>query len=185
MKLVCAPVKRWPQKQPADLYEFVDGRRKLLYDKDQKLCFVDIDWKEKIEPLPNLILSYHNFDQTPDLSSILAEMKQRAPLARYYKIATYANSTLDTIKMLHFQRQHPDVIGISMGEKGILSRIMSPFTYAPLCEEDKCAPGQLLLSELETIYHWRQVTFATKLYALLGDPVKQSIGHLYHYDRIR
>lgn len=185
MKLLCAPVKTWPGKQLADLYEFTEGPRKYLYDKHEKLCFVDIDWQAKIEPLPNLILSYHNFNETPDLERILTAMKRRAPSACYYKIATFANSILDTIRMIHFQRKHPEVIGVCMGEKGTLSRILSPFTYAPLTEGDKNAPGQLLLSELENIYHWRAITAETKLYALLGDPVKQSIGHLYHNDRFR
>ncbi len=185
MKLLCAPVKKWPQKRPADLYEFMEGNRKLLYDKNEKLRFVDIDWQEKIDLLPNLILSYHNFNETPDLEPLLAEMKRRTPSACYYKIATFANSILDALRMIHFQRKHPEVIGICMGEKGTLTRILSPFTYAPLSEDDKNAPGQLLLSELETIYHWRSINAETKLFALLGNPVKQSIGHLYHNDRFR
>jgi 3-dehydroquinate dehydratase/shikimate dehydrogenase len=185
MKLLCAPVKRWPEKRLADLYEFSEGTRKLLYDRDRNVRFVDIDWQDKIEPLPNLILSYHNFSETPELESVLAEMKHRCSSAMYYKIATFANSTLDALRMLHFQRQHPEVIGLCMGEKGTLTRILSSFTYAPLSEDDKNAPGQLLLSELETIYHWRSINTETRLYALLGDPVRQSIGHLYHNEQFR
>lgn len=182
-KFVCAPIKKWPQNLPVDLYEFTEGSRKLLYNRERKLQFIDIDWKEK--PLEGAIVSYHNFQETPDLESILAEMKQRHPAARYYKIATFANSTLDSLRMIHFQRKHPEVIGLCMGGKGVITRILAPFTYAPLTEEDKNAPGQLLWSELETIYHYRALTPTTRFYGLIGDPVAQSIGHLYHNDRFR
>ncbi|MBP7074645.1 MAG: type I 3-dehydroquinate dehydratase [Rhabdochlamydiaceae bacterium] len=183
MKLVCAPVKKWPKSRPVDLYEFTEGTKKLLYDKEEKLRFIDIDWKAPARSDSNLIVSYHNFDETPDLNEVLSQMKARHPKAQFYKIAAFANSTLDTLRMVHFQRSHKNVIGISMGEKGILTRILSPFTYAPLSEEDKNAPGQLLWSELETIYHYRSLNSETRLYGLLGNPVKQSIGHLYHNDR--
>jgi 3-dehydroquinate dehydratase/shikimate dehydrogenase len=183
MKLVCAPVKKWPQNRPVDLYEFREGSKKLLYDREERLQFVDMDWKEK--PGSASLISYHNFDTTPDLEAILSEMKQRHPSARYYKIATFAQSTLDSLRMLHFQRQHPKVIGLCMGDKGTITRILSPFTYAPLTPEEKNAPGQLLWSELETIYHYSSITSQTRLYGLIGDPVHHSIGHLYHNDQFR
>ncbi len=181
MKLVCAPVKKWPKDRPVDLYEFTEVSKKVLYDKEGAIRFVDIDWRSKAQGTS--IVSYHNFDETPDLEDVLSQMKARHPKARFYKIAAFASSTLDAIKMVRFQRSHHDVIGISMGEKGILTRILSPFTYAPLTEEDKNAPGQLLWSELETIYRYRSLNSDTRLYALLGNPVKQSIGHLYHNDK--
>ncbi|MGD0664985.1 MAG: type I 3-dehydroquinate dehydratase [Rhabdochlamydiaceae bacterium] len=167
------------------MYEFTDGKVKHLYDRDKKLRFIDIDWEMDPRGEENLIVSYHNFDETPDLEMILSQMKLRHPKARYYKIATFANSTLDALKMLKFQRKHANVIGICMGEKGTLTRIMSPFTYAPLTESDKNASGQLLWSELETIYRYRSITPDTRIYGLIGDPVSQSIGHLYHNDRFR
>ncbi len=181
MKLVCAPVKKWPQERPVDLYEFTEGSKKLLFDRQKKLQFVDIDWKDA--PSFADIVSYHNFEETPELEAILSEMRARHPQARYYKIAVFANSILDALRMLHFQRKHPDVIGLCMGEKGIITRILSPFTYAPLSEEDKNAPGQLLWSELEAIYRYRSITPQTRIYGLIGNPVHQSIGHLYHNDQ--
>ncbi len=185
MKLVCAPVKEWPARLPVDLYEFKEGNVKLLYDRHKKLQFIDRDWKENPSTDHPLIISYHNYTETPDLELTLAEIKQRHPRAWAYKIATWAQSTLDSLRMIHFQRQHPEVIGICMGEKGAITRILAPFTYASLREEDKNAPGQLLWSELEEIYHYSRITFKTRLYGLIGDPVSHSIGHLYHNDAFR
>ncbi len=131
------------------MYEFTDGKVKHLYDRDKKLRFIDIDWELELRGEDNLIVSYHNFDETPDLEMILSQMKLRHPKARYYKIATFANSTLDALKMLKFQRKHAKVIGICMGEKGVVTRIMSPFTYAPLTESDKNAPGSFYGASLK------------------------------------
>lgn len=181
MKLVCAPVKVWPRDRAVDLYEFASGSKKLLFDRTETLRLVDMDWKET--PSCADIISYHDFEKTSDLEQILSEMKKRHPAARYYKIATFANSILDALAMLSFQKNHPDVIGICMGEKGIITRILSPFTYAPLSEADKNAPGQLLWSELDVIYRYRSISSRTRLYGLIGNPVSHSIGHLFHNDQ--
>ncbi len=189
MRLVCAPVKAWPPElhvgRPVDLYEFDHGDEKRIYDKQQNLCFVSIDVASAPRSENNIMVTYHNFDETPDLEKVFAKMKQKHSTAAKYKIAVFANSTLDALKVLQFQQKHPDVIALAMGEKGVVTRVMSPFTYAPLTEHDKTAPGQLLWSELDTIYHYRSIGPQTRLYALIGDPVSQSIGHLYHNDQFR
>jgi 3-dehydroquinate dehydratase/shikimate dehydrogenase len=182
MTLVCAPIKKWPEKRPVDLYEITEGPVKFLYDSTKKLSFVDVDWKEA---RTGDIASYHNFEMTPDLEVVLAQMKERHPRARYYKLATFARSTLDSLRMLHFQRRHPEVIGVCMGERGALTRILGPvmgcpIVYAPLTEEDKNSPGQLLWSELSLIYHFKSLTPENFICGLIGDPVRRSVGHLFH-----
>ena len=72
-----------------------------------------------------------------------------------------------------------------MGRKGWITRILSPFTYAPLREEDKTAPGQLLWKQLDLIYRYRSINPQTRLYGLIGSPIDHSIGHLYHNDQFR
>lgn len=191
MTLVCAPVKDWPSHFPVDLYEVVEGSSRLLYDRHRKLQWISLDWQQKTPCRgENLIVSYHNHEETPDLEEVLSDMKARHPSACYYKLATYARSTLDALRMLHFQKRHPNVIGLCMGAKGNLTRILapifgSPITYAPLMEQEKNAPGQLLWSELREIYHFRRLNKATRIYGLIGDPIHQSIGHLFHNDQFR
>lgn len=191
MTQVCAPVKKWPSDLPVDLYEFNEGPVRFLYDRHQVLRWTLIDWEDR--PLlsqGNLIVSYHNNRETPDLEHVLSGMKARHPQACYYKLATYAQSTLDAMRMLHFQRKHRNVIGICMGEKGRLTRILAPIfgapiTYAPLTIDERNAPGQLLWSELSTIYHFKRLNPLTRIYGLIGDPVDQSVGHLFHNDQYR
>ena len=53
-------------------------------------------------------------------------------------------------------------------------------SYACLNKELATAPGQLTVKELIENYDYPQLTPATQLYGLIGDPVEQSIGDLTH-----
>jgi 3-dehydroquinate dehydratase / shikimate dehydrogenase len=102
-----------------------------------------------------------------------------------YKIATFANSTLDSLRMLNFVQKHKNVCGLCMGELGAPTRILSPIVnnclnYVSVDGNQKTAPGQLSLQELFGIYRYQTLNKKTNIYALLGDPVQQSIGHIFH-----
>ena len=181
MTLLCAPAKQFVPSEKVDLIEV----EKVLYDRQGKPLLCDLDW-EKAET--GDIVSYHNFQETPDLEDLLDKMKGKHPQARYYKLATFASSTLDALKMVELQKQ--GVIGVCMGPLGTLTRICAPIfgapiAYAPLSEEEKNAPGQLLVDELQTIYHFRKLNSETKIFGLIGDPVHRSLGHLFHNDYFR
>lgn len=187
MTLLCAPVKELQPSNKVDLQEVDHGTHKMLHGKD---CYVDIDWKTKTLPTGKVIVSYHNYDETPDLEAVLQMLKEAHPQAHFYKIATMACSTLDSLRMLKFLQSHPNIIGLCMGDLGMLTRICAPvfqvpLMYAPLHEEDKNAPGQLLASQLCEIYHFRSLNSETKILGLIGDPVYRSIGHLFHNDIFR
>lgn len=128
-----------------------------------------------------VICSYHNFDNTSDLENVFTRIKQKK--ADIYKICTFANSSLDALAMLTFVSSKDNVAGMCMGEKGQITRILGPvigsrLTYAFI--EKPAAPGQLSLKELYTIYNIPTLTKNTKVYALLGDLVDKSIGHIFH-----
>lgn len=188
---LCAPVKKLLSSDKVDLFEIDHQTHKLLYDKEGQVRYIDIDWKRKFpETSTPVIVSYHNFDKTPDLESTLAMLQQAHPKAHFYKIATMALSTLDSLRMLLFLQKHKNVIGVCMGELGALTRICAPIfgvpiMYAPLLEEDKSAPGQLLASQLLEIFHFRKLNPSTRLFGLIGDPVFRSLGHLFHNDTFR
>ena len=52
--------------------------------------------------------------------------------------------------------------------------------YAPLSKEEVNVPGQLLAGELKGVYHFDQLNAQTKIFGLIGDPIAQSPGHLFH-----
>ncbi len=130
------------------------------------------------------LFSYHNFEETPqDLQLLFSHL----PQADIYKIATMAHSTLDALKMLLFVQEKSaqgiKLCGICMGEKGQVSRILSPIfgsylNYAAI--DQQSAPGQLKLAELKSIYHYDALNKDTAIYGLIGDPTTQSPSHITH-----
>ena len=136
-------------------------------------------------PEIKLVLSYHNFADTPeDLESIYQEM-QKTP-ASFYKIAVTAKNCLDALRLVCWAKKSDDkLIAISMGSYGQVSRILGPMmgcpiTYAALEEDQKSAPGQLSAKTLIERYHHRSLNPHTALYGLIGDPVDQSISDETH-----
>jgi 3-dehydroquinate dehydratase/shikimate dehydrogenase len=186
MTLLCAPVKQYQLTEKVELVETPD---KTLYQQGRPR-YVDVDWKTKTLPAGDIIVSYHNYEETPDLEAVLKMIQDAHPRACLYKIATMARSTLDSLRMLDFLQRHPNIIGLCMGDLGSLTRICAPIfrvpiMYAPLQAEDQNAPGQLLVDQLCGIYHFRSLNPETKIFGLIGDPVARSIGHLFHNEAFR
>lgn len=130
------------------------------------------------------ILSYHNFQETPqNLEEIYQHMSQHKTYG--YKIAAMTHSTNDALNMLLFARNHSRLSVICMGEKGEFARILGPvvgnlINYASLVEGKETAPGQLPIQDLTDIYSYYRLNPRTQLYGLIGDPVSKSHGHIYH-----
>jgi len=129
-----------------------------------------------------LILSFHDFRATKKLDATLAKMV--AISADYYKIVTTATTLYDNVVMMKFLEKNSDkhsLIGLCMGEQGIISRVLgvragSVFTFAAVSEEQKTAPGQVTAQELRGTYRIEQVDAATRVYGVAGDPVGQSLS---------
>lgn len=136
-------------------------------------------------PEIKIILSYHNFMETPaDLDSLYTRL--RCPFVHFYKIAVMACSTVDTLRLLLWaQEKNERIIAISMGSYGQLSRILCPIlgipmTYASLDDGLCTAPGQLSAKVLKERYRFFHLTPRTKIYGLIGDPVDSSISDVTH-----
>ncbi len=134
-------------------------------------------------PRMRIILSYHDFEKTPpDVPSLLHNLQSKK--ADLYKMSFMAHSALDTLSILCLAKQAaPNVLLMTMGKTGYLSRILapivgSPLTYASLHDELATAPGQITASELIHTYGYPRLNTNTSLYGLIGDPVDKSIGHL-------
>lgn len=148
---------------------------------------------QSLHPEIQLICSLHDFEKTPhDLTSLLQKMLQ-CP-AHLYKIATMAHSSLDAMRMLRCVKDQAQqgrcIIGICMGEKGQLTRILgcicgNALTYAALDASCQSAPGQLDAEELIHTYGFRQLNPSTRLFGLIGDPIQFSRSHLTHNGTMR
>ena len=140
---------------------------------------------EQLQRLRNraaLILSYHDFRGTKRLEETLDKMV--AISADYYKIVSTATTLYDNVTMMKFLEKRSDkhsLIGLCMGEQGIISRVLgvragSVFTFASVSPDEKTAPGQVTAQDLRNTYRIEQVDAATRVYGVAGDPVVHSLS---------
>ncbi|MFZ0800427.1 MAG: shikimate dehydrogenase [Terriglobales bacterium] len=129
-----------------------------------------------------LILSFHDFRATRNLDDTLEKML-RVP-ADFYKIVTTATTLSDNVAMMKFlqtQSGKHALIGLCMGEQGIISRVLSvragsAFTFGAVSADLKTAPGQVSARDLRSIYRIEQVDAATRIYGVAGDPIEHSLS---------
>ena len=137
---------------------------------------------EKLRSKAAVILSFHDFKTTQKLDETLNKMASRP--ADFYKIVGTATSLYDNVTMMKFLERHRDehdLIGLCMGEQGIISRVLgvragSAFTFGALTADERTAPGQVTAQELQSTYRIDQVDAATKVYGVAGDPVSHSLS---------
>jgi len=129
-----------------------------------------------------LILSFHDFSATRQLDETLEKMV-KIP-ADFYKVVSTATSLFDNVTMMKFLQARSgkhSLVGLCMGEQGIISRILgvragSVFTFGAVNAELKTAPGQISARDLRGIYRIDQVDAATRIYGVAGDPVGHSLS---------
>ncbi|KAJ8490329.1 hypothetical protein OPV22_012050 [Ensete ventricosum] len=154
--------------------EYVDVELKVAED------FVRLISEKKPENF-KLIISSHNYQSTPsseELSSLVARIQ--AAGADIVKIATTAVDIVDVAPMfqviVHCQEQQVPMIGLVMGEKGLISRLLCPkyggyLTFGTLGAGKESAPGQPTISDLLNVYNIRQIGTDTKVFGIIGKPV--------------
>ncbi|MBI3652624.1 MAG: shikimate dehydrogenase [Acidobacteria bacterium] len=144
---------------------------------------------EKLSPdLSKLIISYHNFAETPANLDAIYERLLTIPAA-IHKIAVRANHLNDTLAIFQLlQRaeveQRP-LIAIAMNEVGAISRLLgtaygSRLTYGALADDQTSAPGQFTCDELQTVYRINQLRRDTRITGIIGNPVAHSVSPVMH-----
>jgi len=111
---------------------------------------------------------------------------QDEPACSVVKIAYRARSIRDNLELFEILRdQTKPTIALGMGEFGVMSRILAPkfggfLTFASLRDESTTAPGQITIEDLLGLYRFRSIKPTTKVYGIIGWPVKQSMSPLVH-----
>jgi 3-dehydroquinate dehydratase I len=96
-----------------------------------------------------LIVSYHNFEKTPELKELHKILDTCFALgADIAKIATQINSNEESARILALYTDERPKIAIGMGEAGKVTRVMAPllgaeFTFAAMDDGEPTAPGQI------------------------------------------
>ena len=131
------------------------------------------------------IVSYHNMKSTPaDLGDIAEKCAELD--ADIVKIATMAHSIEDASRVLSVAAQAKvPTIAIAMGEIGHFTRILNakygaPFTYAGYNPERNFAPGMPWFEDLRRDYTYDYIDENTEVYAVVGDPIAQSLSPAVH-----
>src|SRR5262245_14090270 len=131
------------------------------------------------------IISYHNFQETPeDLNHL--HYRLSGLNADIVKIATMAHSPHDNLRLMRLMRaSRVPTVAFCMGEFGQASRILAgkfgaPFTYATFHAERTMAPGQLSYQQMKETYRYEKVNPETEVYAVIADPVAHSLSPHIH-----
>jgi 3-dehydroquinate dehydratase type I len=146
-------------------------RQKILLDAaNNGFTYVDVDLgtpnqAELIHGLreagAKVIVSYHDFEQTPSLAKLEKILDEEVALgADVCKIITTANTVEDNATAITFvskASKKTKIVCFAMGDLGVTSRFLSPvfgafFTFASIDEKRKTAKGQLSIQEMRKAY---------------------------------
>lgn len=115
-------------------------------------------FKEMLD-FPNLVLSYHNFQETPEnMMEILSELTSLSP--KVVKVSVMAHTEQDVLDLMNYTRgfktlnPEQEYVTISMGKMGKVSRITSDVTgssWSFTSLDEASAPGQISLSNMKKI----------------------------------
>jgi 3-dehydroquinate dehydratase/shikimate dehydrogenase len=133
-----------------------------------------------------LLISYHDFTRTRSLEQAADRIEAFKP--DFIKVVSTARSLADNLAILRLIEDRSlssHVVGIAMGEEGILSRVLGPragasFTFASFSEETETAPGQVDARSLREIYRIDQIDQATRIFGVAGNPIAHSLSPLMH-----
>jgi 3-dehydroquinate dehydratase/shikimate dehydrogenase len=137
-----------------------------------------------IDPL-KLILSHHDYSgRPPRLYNLLEEMTERP--AAVNKVAWSPRSIRDCQEAFELlQARTRPTIAICMGEHGAITRILAKkfgafLTFAAVREDAKTAPGQPTIEELKNVYRWDDISPETRVYGVVGSPIRHSMSPVVH-----
>jgi len=135
-----------------------------------------------------VICSRHYFQESPRSLEDVYEQMAVTP-ARILKLAVKANDITDCIELFKLLeragREERDLIAIAMGNAGVITRILGPsrgsfLTYGAAAVERGTAPGQVLASELRSVYRIDKIDSDTAFTGLVGSPVMHSVSPHMH-----
>lgn len=136
-------------------------RFNILYQCADLVEYVDIELQSNDEYIEKIhdtgvktIVSYHDFEKTPDLNEITYIVEKEQELGDIAKVAFMPQDLEDTLTILAVLSHCNDTIAISMGDLGSYTRVMaskfnSPITFA--AGTDVTAPGQIDIETMKAL----------------------------------
>jgi len=131
-----------------------------------------------------IIRSYHDLEGiTDNITEKIKSMRRSGD--EIVKVAVTVKSTKDVLNIFRVSENCTgfDKILIGMGHYGTYSRILAErfgsflsYSNAPTEKETPAAPGQIDTQELAELYRFRKISKKTKVYGLVGNPLKASVS---------
>lgn len=129
-----------------------------------------------------LLVSHHDFSSTKDLEGTFSRIQAFTP--DFVKVVPTAKTLADNVTLIRFLEKmsdHTNIVGIAMGDAGIISRVLglrsgAAFTFAAASSGAETGPGQIDARTLRETYRIDSVDAATKVYGVAGNPVKSSLS---------
>ena len=111
----------------------------------------------------------------------------------FVKVVSTARTLADNLavlKLIEDRSLSSHVVGIAMGEEGLLSRVLGPragaaFTFASADDGEETAPGQVSARTLLDLYRLDQLDQATRIFGVAGNPIAHSLSPLMHNTAFR
>lgn len=140
---------------------------------------------ELLETRAIVIVSYHNFECTPAMDTVMRRML-KVPAA-IYKVVTTARKPSDNLRVLALAKAYPKtpLILLAMSETGFPSRVLCTamggvYTYAAPTSVEGTAAGQVSARTLRQLYRVEKTAKATKIFGVIAEPVRHSISPAVH-----
>jgi 3-dehydroquinate dehydratase/shikimate dehydrogenase len=146
-------------------------------------------WRAKLRVAgAALLVSYHDFTQTKNLEQAARRIEAFQP--DFVKVVSTARSVADNLAVLRLIEDRSltaHIVGIAMGEEGLVSRVLGPragaaFTFAFAGNgpgpELATAPGQVSVQTLYDLYRVEHLDQATRVFGVAGNPIGHSLSPL-------
>ncbi len=138
-----------------------------------------------------LLISFHDYTRTKGLNQAAERIEAFEP--DFVKVVSTARTLADNLAVLRLIEDHSlgsHVVGIAMGEEGLISRVLGPragaaFTFASAGEGVETAPGQISARALLDVYRIDQLDPATRIFGVAGNPIGHSLSPIMHNTAFR
>ncbi len=133
-----------------------------------------------------LLISFHDYSRTKGLDQAADRIEAFKP--DFVKVVSTARTLADNLAVLRLIEDHSlasHVVGIAMGEEGLVSRVLGPraggaFTFASYSEDTETAPGQVKAETLRDLYRLEHLDQATRVFGVAGNPISHSLSPALH-----
>jgi 3-dehydroquinate dehydratase/shikimate dehydrogenase len=134
-----------------------------------------------------LLISFHDFTRTKNLEHAADRIQAFEPdFMKVVSTARQLSDSLAVLRLIESRSLSTHVVGIAMGEEGLISRVLGPragaaFTFASPSDgsgAEPTAPGQVSARTMFDVYRLDQLDQATRIFGVAGNPIAHSLSPL-------